>query len=439
MKGLIMAYSGLSRSGFFSNILKNISFKRLEVPDNYDQTFGLRYYQERVFSNIFKVCILAMVISYFPSCIAAYHEGLFDIILINTLFAVWVFYIFYSTKISFSFKQVSLCHGIFVLSAFLLLRVGPHGGIALYFFIYPIISALFLGSKHANVSLCVSISVLAIFSLLRLTGVLTWYEPAFSNNAWFAFVGNYIFLSLAVVYAIKPIYRGLRRTINILEKRIVELKKTQEVTIECLASLAEYNDPETGAHINRTQLYVELLTNQMLKNLSFEEKLEKGDTENLAMSAPLHDIGKVGVPEHIINKPGKLTPAEFEEIKKHTTYGRDVLIKPEDKLGDDSFLKYARQMAHSHHEKWDGSGYPLGLKQEDIPLPGRIMAVADVYDALRTKRPYKPAFSHQKACDIITNEIGKHFDPNVTKAFFQLEKQFDGISNSVSDECEIIL
>ena len=220
---------------------------------------------------------------------------------------------------------------------------------------------------------------------------------------------------------------------ELVKERTRRLALTQAVTIESLATLAEYRDPETGGHIKRTQNYVKALAVALKEHPRFAHELNDETIELLYMSAPLHDIGKVGVPDHILLKAGKLTDAEFEEMKKHTQYGRDALYITEQKLGGDSFLRYARQIAHTHQEKWDGSGYPVGLKGDEIPIAGRLMALADVYDALISKRVYKPPFPHEKAVHIIAEERGTHFDPDVVDAFMRLENTFRNIALTFAD------
>lgn len=213
-----------------------------------------------------------------------------------------------------------------------------------------------------------------------------------------------------------------------------ELSLTREVTVLSLSSLAETRDMETGGHIVRTQNYVKALAEKLKGYPYFRRYLDNQTIDLIFKAAPLHDIGKVGVPDHILLKPGKLTSEEFEEIKKHTTYGRDALAVAEATLGSHSFMGYAREIAYTHHEKWDGTGYPQGLKENEIPISGRLMAIADVYDALISKRVYKPAFSHAKAVEIIKNDSGTHFDPVMADACLEIQDEFFRISqhNDVS-------
>ena len=219
----------------------------------------------------------------------------------------------------------------------------------------------------------------------------------------------------------------------LVKERTRELARTQAVTIESLATLAEYRDPETGGHIKRTQNYVKALAVNLKNHPRFEHELNDATIELLYISAPLHDLGKVGVRDNILLKPGKLTDEEFAEMKMHTVYGRDALHITEQKLGDNSFLHLAREIAYSHQEKWDGSGYPVGLKGDEIPIAGRLMALADVYDALISKRVYKPPMPHEKAVQIIIEGKGSHFDPDIVEAFLKLENTFRNIALTYAD------
>jgi putative two-component system response regulator len=219
----------------------------------------------------------------------------------------------------------------------------------------------------------------------------------------------------------------------LVKDRTREVALTQAVTIESLATLAEYRDPETGGHIKRTQNYLKALAIKLKDHPRFSEELSDEIIELLYISAPLHDVGKVGVPDHILLKPDKLTDEEFEKMKAHAVYGHDALHITEKKLGKDSFLRYAREIAHTHQEKWDGSGYPRGLKGEEIPLSGRLMALADVYDALISKRIYKPPMPHEEAVRIILRGKGQHFDPDIVDAFVELEKTFRNIALTFAD------
>jgi putative two-component system response regulator len=222
-----------------------------------------------------------------------------------------------------------------------------------------------------------------------------------------------------------------------VQRRTREVQLIQDVTIMAMASLAETRDNETGNHIRRTQNYVLALAKKLKSHRRFSAALDDQTIEMLYKSAPLHDIGKVGIPDAILLKPGKLTAEEFEIIKTHTTIGRDTIAAAEKLIDEPStFLRLAREIAHYHQEKWDGSGYPEGLRGDAIPVSARLMALADVYDALISKRVYKPPFPHEKAVAIIAEGRGKHFDPDVVDAFLMIEGQFRSIAERFADTDE---
>ncbi len=217
-----------------------------------------------------------------------------------------------------------------------------------------------------------------------------------------------------------------------MKKANSQLKEAKGVTLYALATLAETRDAVTGKHLERTSQYVEAIANELRHLPHYKNYLTDDYIEDLVRSAPLHDIGKVGIRDSILLKPGKLTEIEFEHMKKHCTIGSDTLQNASSKLDFQSFLSIAIQLSHYHHEKWNGKGYPDGLGKHDIPLSARIMALADVYDALRSKRPYKEPMSHFDAKVIIVADSGRHFDPEVVDAFLKQEEVFIQISKNVS-------
>jgi len=188
-------------------------------------------------------------------------------------------------------------------------------------------------------------------------------------------------------------------------------------TISVIADMVENRDEVTGGHIERTQKLLAILVNELVRTGIYADEISKWDLTLLIPSAQLHDVGKINISDLILNKEGKLTDEEFTLIKQHCTNGESIIDKIISKTKDDGFLLYAKLFAGSHHEKWDGSGYPRNLKGDDIPLEGRIMAVADVYDALVSERPYKKAFTHEQAVEIISGSSGTHFDPKIVEAF----------------------
>lgn len=217
----------------------------------------------------------------------------------------------------------------------------------------------------------------------------------------------------------------------LVSARTAELELTQDVTIRALATLAEVRDNETGAHIVRTSRYVKRLALELRASGHYVDRLSDSVIEKIYKSAPLHDIGKVGIADAILHKPSRLTADEFEIMKSHASLGKQALLAAiEDGVTPTEFLRYAIDIAGSHHEKWNGTGYPDGLSGEQIPLAARLMAVADVYDALRSKRVYKPPFSHERAVEIISGDSGTHFDPAIVAAFLRCEGEFQRISET---------
>ncbi|WP_210237805.1 GAF and HD-GYP domain-containing protein [Aliirhizobium smilacinae] len=220
---------------------------------------------------------------------------------------------------------------------------------------------------------------------------------------------------------------------NSLAEARDEAARARDAMILAMASLAETRDHETGDHIRRTQHYVRVLAEALNRREPETNGLDDEFVDLLYKSAPLHDIGKVGIPDRILQKPGRLDRAEYDIMKTHADLGRAAIATAERYIGSTNpFLSLAKEIAHCHHERWDGKGYPRGLKGEDIPLAGRIMAVADVYDALVSERVYKPAMSHNEAVSIITEESGKHFDPAVVAAFGEVAPQFAKIHREFS-------
>ena len=223
---------------------------------------------------------------------------------------------------------------------------------------------------------------------------------------------------------------------NNLEEVVEEKRKTifelQNTILKTVAELVESRDNITGGHIERTQNYLKFLVDALIKHGVYTEELSSWDVGLFIMSSQLHDVGKISIRDNILLKPAKLTTEEFFEMKRHTAFGMNIIRKIEESTKENAFLKHARILAGSHHEKWDGSGYLLGLKGDAIPLQGRLMAIVDVYDALTNTRPYKEALSHETALEIIRQGIGEHFDPLIGEIFLEHEDELKQIAGTES-------
>ena len=215
---------------------------------------------------------------------------------------------------------------------------------------------------------------------------------------------------------------------ELVEEKTKSVMELQDALLKTMAELVEYRDDVTGGHIGRTQSYLEILIKKMRTVGLYKDIISSWDTRLVLQSAQLHDVGKIAIKDVVLLKPGKLTFEEFEQIKWHTTFGEKIISRIQECTPNQEFLEYASVMTISHHEKWDGSGYPNGLIGEDIPLLGRLMAIADVYDALISDRPYKPAYTHEEAVKIITDGKGSHFDPKLVDMFLDVAEEFDQIA-----------
>jgi len=220
---------------------------------------------------------------------------------------------------------------------------------------------------------------------------------------------------------------------NRVSKQVFEITAAQRSTIFAMAKLAESRDPETGEHLLRVREYVRTICHKLCLHPKYTTIIDDNYTENICAASPLHDIGKVGIPDSILLKPGRHTPEEFNTMKAHAGIGAETLSEVNRLHPGNDFIRLGIEIAESHHEKWDGTGYPYGLAGESIPLVGRILALADVYDALTSKRCYKEGFSHARSLEIIIDGSGKHFDPDVVDAFVKTQNDFVSIKERYLD------
>jgi len=218
---------------------------------------------------------------------------------------------------------------------------------------------------------------------------------------------------------------------EIIRERTAKLRLLQNGIVSVLADIVDYRDKSTGGHIERTSIYIKILINYMKTHNIYADELADWDIDKAISSARMHDLGKISITDIIVNKPGKLTDEEFETMKTHALEGERIIDEIIARTGEEDFLSNAKLFAGYHHERWDGQGYPRGLKGTDIPLHGRIMAIADVYDALVSERPYKKALSHEDAVAIITSNAGTHYDPLIVDAFCEISDKFRAVKDEI--------
>lgn len=274
------------------------------------------------------------------------------------------------------------------------------------------------------------------YRLLMKNGAVKWVHLRFFSKRDQTGENTHFFGTIQDVTEMKKIEDELEKYSqhleHLVEEKVQEISHSQMATIYALIKLAESRDDDTGTHIERTASFCQLLAQKAQAVPTYAQEISDTFIETMYKSSPLHDIGKVGIPDHILLKPGKLTQDEFAIMKTHVQIGYDTLSKVGRQYDKNEFLKMGMDIALYHHEKWDGSGYPQGLKGTQTPLSARIMALADVYDALRSKRVYKEAFSHEKSMDIIRSQRGRHFDPVLADLILANQREFQILYDSIT-------
>ncbi len=240
-------------------------------------------------------------------------------------------------------------------------------------------------------------------------------------------------LHLALINSQKELYNYSQNLENMVEEKTKVIAELQYAIVHVLSDMVERRDGSTGGHLVRTQNYLKVLLSAVRERCLYEEELTGVDLGIMVHASQLHDVGKISIPDHILLKPGKLTPEEFEMMKTHTTMGENAIKYAMSSVTDKRFLEIAASFAGAHHEKWNGSGYPRGLSEQDIPIAGRLMAIVDVYDALISERPYKKPMPHEQAVEIILGDAGSHFDPLLVDVFSSTTEIFRQIAKENAD------
>jgi len=404
-------------------------------------TSGKYYHNRQIFSSDYFIRYVLMNFILLISLLMFIYYG-FDSIIERKYWETFL-YIFMSiiaaASIILARKNVpQIIPGVtaltfFVLFLVIMLWVGyTYGSIVL--FIYPLLAVMILGLK-AGILLSFVLFMLICFFVFMPGASETKYE---TSGAVQILINYLVVLSIAIV--IEYIRISKDRIINrqkhelerfnknlqdIVDEKTIKVVKLQNAILKTMSNLVEYRDFITGEHIERTQYGVSLLLDEIRKNNLYKETVDNWDTSLILQSSQLHDVGKIAISDQILKKPGPLTKDEFEEMKKHTIFGLKIIERIEKESDESDLLSHARLFALTHHERWDGTGYPYGIKGKEIPLQGRIMAIADVYDALVSERPYKKAFTHDQAVKIIMEGKGTQFDPVLIDLFINICGRFD--------------
>lgn len=379
-------------------------------------TYKMKYWKKKVSDTIFYFFSILGFIAYVPSMYLSLNENLYSVAILDTL--VYGVCLFFTFKKGFNYYlrsivAVGICY---VLGVFLFYILGPAGAGIIWLMGAIFVAAFLLGNKGSFIFFGLNTLTMGIFYAFIRAELFPWQITiSLDSIAWGVKIINFIVMNLIIVVANAIYLKGFQ---EMLERS----NETRDATIFGLAKLAEYRDSDTGYHLNRIREIVSVIITELATLPQYKDYLSEGYTKDLSLSCTLHDIGKVGIPDAILLKPSSLTAEEFEVIKSHPEMGAQVINEIEKKIHGHSFYNLSKEIALYHHEKWDGTGYPSRLKGEEIPLSARITAIADVYDALLSKRPYKEAFSQEKALQIIQDSRGTHFDPVICDAFIKAIK-----------------
>jgi HD-GYP domain-containing protein (c-di-GMP phosphodiesterase class II) len=376
----------------------------------------------QIFKKLFGTLAITCVPVYFTSVYLCWTLGLYAMIVLDTVCYGVLLYILFSKKLSATVRYTLGVALAYILGVAFLFTVGPAGAGFMWLFAFAPLCAILLGRKAGYRALGLNVIALMLIGVLYQLDLLRWNDlNNFTAIIWWVLTVNFLatnaMVTMSAGYLINKLIDSLAASLS-----------SRQATVFGLAKLAEYRDNETGEHLLRMRKYAELLAAARQKDRDAPAELTDDFIADISLSAILHDIGKVGVTDSILLKPGKLTVEEFEAIKTHPGIGGQVIESLMKYAPSCSFLKMGRDIAAGHHEKWDGSGYPKGLKGEEIPLSARIVALVDVYDALTTPRCYKRPFSHFEAKELIIAGQGKHFDPKLVTCFLRIEEQFAKIS-----------
>lgn len=386
-------------------------------------------WRKLIFKWLFSGLAILCIPVYFTSvylCIAMdlWLMAIFDTLVYGILLVI-IFHPKLSDKVKFSIG----CMLSFSIGAAFLFAIGPSGAGYFWLFAFPPLTSILLGSRASIWAQVLNGICLLVLGLSYHYQWVNWpVIEGYSTVIWYVVMINFIVTNAVVTQSTSFLLGKLSHSLQ-------STLASRRATVMGLAKLAEYRDNETGAHLLRMQKYAQMLAKQRAQSERVPEELTEVFIDEISLSAILHDIGKVGIADHILLKPGRLTPEEFTQIKAHPVIGEKVLQSLLSYAPQCGFIQMGRDIAGGHHEKWDGSGYPKGLSGEAIPLSARIVALVDVYDALTSPRCYKRPFSHEHARDLILEGKAKHFDPELVDCFIQINEEFAKLSTASLLEC----
>ncbi len=374
----------------------------------------MRVWRKKISDAVFYFFSIFGLVTYIPSVVLSIREGYYQVAALSTVLYIACLLLTFIRKIDYHVKAVSGAVLFYIVGAVLQFVLGPKGAGAIWLFATTILVALLLGNRGALFALVGVVLIQIGFYIMLRMDVVRWYDQfGITPDMWVVKSVNFILLNFVILIANGIFVRGFKTL-------VARSTETRNASIIGLAKLAEYRDNDTGQHLQRIQEYVVLIARELARQEKYREYITEEYIQDLYTSSILHDIGKVGIQDAILLKPGALTPEEFAIIKQHPVMGGDVIAEIENHIQGRSFYALGREIARYHHEKWDGSGYPEGLQGEEIPLSARITALADVYDALTSERPYKDASSHEEAVRVIKSGRGTQFDPEVVDAFVRI-------------------
>ena len=384
---------------------------------------SLGYWRKKIFNRLFGFLALVCIPVYISSVYVFYLENNWTMIGFDTLcYFILLMILVPINRLNDQTKFSIGCTLAFLIGVAMLYAVGPTGAGFLWLFMFPPLVAIFLGSQASIIAQLLNLLSLCLLGVAYQNQLLPWpVLPEYRPLIWVVVAINFMVLNAMLTLTLSYL-------INKLSQSLISIQASRQATVIGLAKLAEYRDNETGEHLLRMRQYSRMLAKAFAEHPNTSTEATPEFIQDISLSAILHDIGKVGISDSILLKPSKLTPDEYERMQAHPSIGADVLTSLQTYAPQCTLLKMGHEIASCHHEKWDGSGYPQGLTAEQIPLSARIVALADVYDALTSPRCYKQPLDHQTAKRFILEGKGTHFDPLLVELFVDLESEFEALS-----------